>query len=47
MATPRCPKCGFLMCQQFDEKEVRGLTISIPNGKYICYICEDKTDDPS
>lgn len=33
---PRCPKCGFLMCEQFDEEG----SLMIPNGKYICHHCK-------
>jgi len=40
---PKCPKCGFVMCEQFDEKQERDLTMMIPNGKYVCYHCEDST----
>ncbi len=38
----RCPKCGFVMCQQFDSKPITPLaTLAIPNGKFICYHCKD------
>ena len=37
---PRCPRCGFTMCQLFDERPLTPLaTAAIPNGKYQCYHC--------
>ena len=37
---PRCPKCGFTMCQLFDERPVTALCVeATPNGKYQCYHC--------
>ena len=37
----KCPKCGFVMCEQFDEKpQPSGVIYVVPNGKYICYHCE-------
>lgn len=37
---PRCPKCGYTMCQLFDERAVTPLaTVAVPNGKYQCYHC--------
>lgn len=40
--SPRCPKCGYVMCQQFDSQSVNAVAeLAIPNGKYICYHCED------
>lgn len=36
-----CPKCGFEMCEQFDEKPgPHGSTLAVPNGKYFCYRCK-------
>jgi len=38
---PKCPKCGFVMCQQFDDKKVNEhASVAIPNGSYICYRCK-------
>lgn len=46
---PKCPTCGLVMCEQFDEKTIPDKrspyfprVYMIPNGKYICYHCEDK-----
>ena len=42
MEQPKCPRCGFVMCEQFDDKPgPRGITYAVPNGKFICYQCED------
>jgi hypothetical protein len=38
--SPKCPKCGFVMCEQFDDRQVGNVTLATPNGKYICYKCE-------
>ena len=39
--SPKCPKCGFVMCEQFDEKPVTPLaSVVVPNGTYICYHCK-------
>ena len=42
---PRCPKCGLVMCEQFDEKSIADTpyfnrVVVVPNGKFICYHCE-------
>ena len=34
-----CPKCGYEMCEQFDDKPG-------PNGKYICYRDQSKAETP-
>lgn len=40
--SPRCPKCNYVMCQQFDYQPVNGLAeIATPNGQYVCYYCSD------
>lgn len=37
---PRCPTCGFTMCQQFDERPLTALaSTATPNGNYRCYHC--------
>ena len=37
---PRCPTCGFTLCQQFDERSVTAsASIATPNGNYRCYHC--------
>ena len=41
---PKCPKCGFVMCEQFDDKPINEhASYAIPNGTYICYHCETTT----
>lgn len=38
----RCPKCGYVMCQQFNSRPVNALAeIATPNGQYVCYYCSD------
>lgn len=40
-AAPKCGKCGYMMCQQFDSRPINAIAdIATPNGKYICYHCE-------
>jgi transposase-like protein len=38
---PRCPKCGYTMCELFDYAATRiAIALSAtPNGKYQCYRC--------
>jgi transposase-like protein len=37
---PRCPKCGYTMCELFDYQAVTPLAFSAtPTGKYQCYHC--------
>jgi hypothetical protein len=37
---PRCPRCGFTMCELFDERTISAYaTASTPNGRYQCYHC--------
>jgi hypothetical protein len=38
---PRCPKCGYTMCELFDYAETRSpIAISAtPNGRFQCYRC--------
>lgn len=37
---PRCPRCGFTMCEQFDDKPINAVaSLAIPNGSYRCYHC--------
>lgn len=37
---PKCPKCGFTMCQLFDERPLNDVaTVAEPNGQYQCYHC--------
>jgi hypothetical protein len=32
-----CPGCGFVMCEEFDERPITPLaTALVPNGKYVC-----------
>jgi hypothetical protein len=40
MSEPRCPKCGFVMCELFDYEEAHGVTYAKPTGAYRCYKCE-------
>ena len=38
--SPKCPTCGYVMCQTFDDVPVTKLaTLAVPNGRYICYHC--------
>jgi len=44
---PRCPKCGTVMCQQFDYQPVTPLAdIATPNGNYVCYGCAPIGSEP-
>lgn len=37
-AAPKCGKCGYVMCQQFDSRPVNAIAdVATPNGKDICY----------
>jgi diadenosine tetraphosphatase ApaH/serine/threonine PP2A family protein phosphatase len=36
MNEPKCPKCGLVMCEQFDELP-KGIVV--PNGYHACYHC--------
>ena len=37
---PKCPTCGLVMCQQFDEDSTgQYASLMVPNGKYKCYHC--------
>lgn len=37
---PRCPRCGYTMCELFDYEARPPLAFSAtPNGKYQCYHC--------
>lgn len=37
---PRCPKCGFTMCELSDDRKVSSiLTMAVPNGNYRCFHC--------
>jgi hypothetical protein len=37
---PRCPTCGFTMCEQADERPITTLAmLATPNGNYRCYHC--------
>lgn len=39
--SPRCNRCGYVMCQEFDYKHVNGYqTLAIPSGKYSCTFCK-------
>jgi len=39
-ALPRCPKCKFVMCEQFDTQRINDhADLATPNGTYICYTC--------
>lgn len=39
--SPTCPKCGYVMCEQFDDKPFNDFTtLAIPNGTFICYFCK-------
>ncbi len=39
--SPKCPTCGFVMCQQFDYTRINDIAeYATPNGKFICYHCE-------
>lgn len=40
---PRCQRCGYVMCEEFDERIVKGMTLLIPNGKYSCLHCKSAT----
>jgi len=38
--SPKCPRCGVVMVQKFNEKPgPRGITLAIPTGKYDCLRC--------
>jgi hypothetical protein len=43
--SPKCPKCGTVMVEGFDERpagEVAGalsIVVAIPNGSYRCFRC--------
>lgn len=38
--SPKCEKCGFVMCEQFDETPgPNGITYATPNGTFKCYHC--------
>ncbi len=44
----KCPRCGTVMCQLFDDKEgPHGITLAVPNGKYKCYRCGYETSAES
>ena len=45
---PSCAQCGFLMCEESDYREERGMTLAIPNGKYSCLHCKsaERTTEP-
>lgn len=37
---PRCPKCGFTMCELADYRELTPLvSTATPNGTYRCFHC--------
>lgn len=37
---PRCPKCGYTMCELFDYAPMTAVAMAAtPNGKYQCYRC--------
>lgn len=39
-APPRCPKCGFVICEQFDTERINDhAELATPNGTYTCYTC--------
>lgn len=43
-ASPRCPKCGFVMCEQFDTQRINERAeLATPNGTYVCYGCNTST----
>jgi hypothetical protein len=43
---PKCPTCGYVMCQMFDYTRVNDVaTLAEPNGWYVCYHCSRATDD--
>lgn len=45
--SPRCPRCGYVMCQQFDDKRVSDrASLAVPNGTYRCYGCGTVQDGP-
>jgi hypothetical protein len=33
---PRCPTCGFVMCEKFEERTLKGMTLAVPTGVYEC-----------
>lgn len=37
--SPKCEKCGLVMCQQFDDRIVDTRVYAVPNGKFVCYGC--------
>lgn len=40
MDSPKCPKCGFIMCEQFEDTPgPNGVTYATPNGSFKCYGC--------
>lgn len=45
MMSPKCPKCGTTMCEQFDERPGKGCVYMVPNGKYVCYACDKNRPD--
>jgi DNA-directed RNA polymerase subunit M/transcription elongation factor TFIIS len=41
----KCPKCGTVMCEKFDERSgPKGITLAIPNGKFSCMRCGYDTE---
>lgn len=45
---PRCPTCGYTMCQLFDERQITPLCReATPNGRYQCYHCTPISADPA
>lgn len=42
---PKCEACGFLMCEEFDYREERGMTLATPNGRYSCLHCKGKLEE--
>lgn len=39
-ANERCSACGFVMCEQFNERRLNAVaTLATPNGKFRCYHC--------
>lgn len=42
--SPKCKRCGFVMCEQFDYKSTsRFATLATPNGTFRCYHCTPMT----
>lgn len=43
MASPRCPTCGTVMCEDFDERRINSIAVlATPNGKFWCYTCANR-----